>query len=176
MFGQLTQLISNTLLGQSIPDPTPVIEKATGVSWEAGMLAVIIFVFMVGIMYMIKKANDNMADERKASLEREKEYRTELNNLGLKLQTIQAEFSSKLVTITEKVVTALSETKDSQIEFRHTLATMSASIDEMNADIKDLCAALKLCPCLVVKHGYKIVDPSGRVVNPEEAVAISPTR
>lgn len=156
-------------MAQAIPDPTPVIEKATGVSWEAGMLAVIIFVFMVGIMYMIKKSNDNMSEERKAAQEREKEYRVQLRELETKIQGVQAEFSAKLVLITEKVVTALSETKESQGEFRRTLTSMADSINEMNADIKDLCAALKLCPCLVIKHGYKIIDPQGRVVTPEEA-------
>jgi hypothetical protein len=156
------------LLAQGLPDPSPVIQRATGVSWEAGMLAIIIFVFMVGIMYMIKKSNDNMSEERKAAQAREAEYRLQLKALEEKVHAIQLDSSGKLITITEKVVTALLESKEAQLSSKQAIEDMSVAITEMKADLRRLCGALELCPCLVLRHGYKIIDPTGKVVEPNE--------
>lgn len=156
------------ILGQ-IPDPTMVVEKATGVSWEAGMLAVIIVAFMSTIIYMIKRQNDNQKVELEASAARESRMAARIDILEDEYRKSQKDFADNLVLLTKDLSTAMMETKSAMSEMRETLASLTTVMGTVNGDISKLCQMMQLCPCLLLgkyRGRFKLIDDeTGKVVD-----------
>lgn len=162
------------LLGQiPVPDPTKVIDRASGVSWEAGMLAIIIVVFMSAIVYMIKRQADQVRDDRKIYQEREMRMAKRIDELEDKLREIDAGHSARLVDMIKEVTTAILKTVDCQQAVSLSLSNLSETMDQVNGDIKDLCQLIRLSPCLLAgcKRGdYRIVDHEGKELELSEII------
>lgn len=159
------------LFAQALPDPTPIITKASGVSWEAGMLAFIMVVFLSVIIYMIKRQNDQMEAERKSHIERENRLGLRIDSLEDKMHAMEADHSAKSLAMTREVTVAILKAAESQGDSSVTIQTLIATMNEVNGDIKDLCQLIRMSPCLLTgcgREGYQLADKDGNVVRFEE--------
>lgn len=148
-------------------DPTPVIEKATGVSWEAGMLALIIFAFMSAITYLMKRQNDNARDERAVWNEREKRLGTRIDVLEDELKASQRLHSEQLVSLIREVTSAILRSNEEQAATRATLGNLERTMGLVNGDIKEMCRLLTLSPCLIAgraRGDLRILDKDGNEI------------
>ena len=155
------------LLAQGIPDPSKVIDKASGVSWEAGMVAFVMVCCMGVIVYMIKRQNDNVSAERQVAAEREERMAKRMNDMEDKLHLVEKENSTQLLITTKEMASAIAQSTAAQITVREALSELTQTNNVINGDLKELCALLKLSPCIALGHlrgNWKIVDDKGNEV------------
>ena len=172
------------LLAQ-IPDPSKVVEKATGVSWEAGMLAVIIVAFMSTIIYMVKRQNDSAREERleasalreedrkqaqireEASAARETRMAERIDTLEDTIKAIQVDHRTEILGLLRDVTTAIAASSESQNAMRQCLGELRETLGQVNGDIKEMCSLLKLSPCLIAgraRGDIRIIDSAGNEI------------
>lgn len=154
-----------------MPDPTPVIQKAASVSWEATMLAFIMVVFMSVIVYMIKRQNDQALEERKNHAERESRMAKRIDDLEDESRKVESAHSVQLVALIKEVTIAIMKSNETQLSTSLTIQTLVATMNEVNGDIKELCQLIRMSPCLLTgcgREGYKLVDKQGREVKLSE--------
>lgn len=138
------------LLLAQLPDATQVVEKANSVSWEAGMLAIVIVTCMVALTYMIKRQNDAIGEERKdakeqllvmlgqleanakAAIDREGRLVNRIDELDDELRRIEREHASQMMTIIKEVSSAITESTKER--------------EALGRDIQQLCELLRDCP------------------------------
>ena len=157
------------MIGQ-IPDATAVVDKANSVSWEAGMLAVLIIAFMSVIVYMIKRQNDHADSERAATANREEAHQLRLSALESQIHDIQLANSEQLVGLVRDMIAAKVESNNVQAATRDTLADLTRTIGLVNGDIKEMCNLLRHNPCLLAgaaRGAIKVTDSQGNVLNVE---------
>ena len=158
------------MFGQ-IPDTAAVVEKATGVGWEAGMLAVLIVSFMGVIIYMAKRQNDHSDKEREATTEREKGHQVRLAQLEQTIHEIQKANNEQLVELVRDMIAAKAESNAVQSATRETLAELARVNGLLNGDIKEMCVLLKGNPCLLAgraRGAVKVVDLDGNEIKVSE--------
>ena len=150
-----------------IPDPSEVIHAATGVSWEAGMVAVILVACMGALVYMMKRQNDNIRDERAVAAAREDRMANRMNGLEDRIDTLQTQHANTLVLLSKEIAQAMAESTAARVAVNEALAEMARASMVLNGDIKELCSLLKLSPCIALgqlRGRYKIVDERGNEI------------
>jgi len=172
------------ILGQ-IPDPSEVVSHANNVSWEAGMLAVIIVAFMSVIIYMIKRQNDSMKEERisaaklresdkeearlreQIAADRESRMAKRIDVLEDQIKADKTTHANTLVGLIERVTLAITAASEQHAATQKTLEALTDTLGEVNGDIKQMCQLLQLSPCLVagVERGdIRLLDNTGNEI------------
>ncbi len=138
------------ILAQAIPDPTKVIDTATGVSWEAGMLALIMVSCLILIGYMFKRQSDS--SDRMA---------TRLSEVENELRKIEKDHRDSLVAVSKEMANAITESTAARQSVHTALIELTRASNVLNGDLKELCQLLKLSPCIAIgslRGDYKLID------------------
>lgn len=165
-----------TLFAQ-IPDPAQVINRATGISWEAGMVASIMVVFLSVIIYMIKRLNDQMEKERDVHKLREERMAKRIDSLEDELHKLQTDHQSQMIAIVKEVTACILRSVEGQTEVTSALRSLAEIMNGVNGDIRELCQLIKCSPCLVAgmhREGYHVVDQDGNKVDVSQMIERKP--
>ena len=152
------------------------------------MLALIIVAFMSVIVYMIKRQNDSMKEERKAAAalresdkveskmreqiaaDREDRMAKRIDVLEDQIKSDKEQHSNVLMQMIERVTTAIAASTEEHAANRRALEQLTLTMDKLNGDIRDMCRLLQMSPCLMagLKRGdIRITDKEGNVLTVE---------
>ena len=150
-----------------IPDPTKVIDAATGVSWEAGMLALVMVTCMGVIVYMVKRQNDNVSQERIVAESRENRMAQRMNEMENDLRRLEKENSDQLLAMSKEMARAIAESTSARMSVHSAVSELTRANATLNSDLKELCSLLKLSPCIAIgtlRGHYKLIDDHGNEI------------
>lgn len=148
------------LLGQ-IDAGANIVDSASQHSWEAALLASLVLGGFGFLGWMLKRtlATGEARETRMAS---------RIDALENQIASMHTEHNANTAKMSRLVTEAIVQSTETMRAMNATLQGLSASTQQVNGDLKEMCSLLKMCPCLMVgmnRGDYRIVDRDGKEVH-----------